>query len=184
MLVALGSNLKFASGGPVDTILAATAALTEHAFEIKCFSRLYKTPAFPAGSGPDFVNAAARVQFSGTPSEALQRLHAVESAFGRDRRTRWAARTLDIDLIAAGQTVLPDKAGFMHWHDLPPARQPLERPEDLVLPHPRMQDRAFVLVPLADVAPDWRHPVLQRTVIELLDLLPAAARAEIIPLPD
>jgi len=78
--------------------------------------------------------------------------------------------------------VLPDPAGFRHWLDLPPEAQSREAPDRLILPHPRMQDRAFVLVPLADVAPDWRHPVLGRTVTQMRDALPAGLLAEVVPL--
>ena len=106
------------------------------------------------------------------------RLHDIEHRFGRKRETRWGMRTLDLDLIAMGQAVLPDRAGFLAWHDLDPDLQGKAAPDRLILPHPRLQDRAFVLVPLADVAADWVHPVLGQSVAQMLADLPAAARAE------
>lgn len=98
---------------------------------------------------------------------------------GRERGTRWGQRTLDLDLLAMGDLVLPDAQVYAHWRDLPLEDQARRAPEQLILPHPRLQDRAFVLVPLSDVAPDWRHPVLGRTVLEMRDALSPEALAEV-----
>ena len=130
-------------------------------------SRWYRTEAFPAGSGPDFLNAAIALNSKMNPADLLAHLHAIERDHGRKRTKRWGPRTVDLDLLASGDLVLPDAGTWRHWHDLDPARQSAEWPEDLILPHPRMQDRAFVLVPLMDIAPGWRHPVLRRTVTEM-----------------
>jgi len=133
--------------------------------------------------GPDYVNAAAVIRFDGGPGEALDCLHATEAEFGRERARRWGQRTLDLDLIARGEQVLPDRAVHDHWRGLPPESRIAHTPDRLILPHPRLQDRAFVLVPLADVAPDWRHPILGKTVREMLLALPPEALAEVVPLP-
>lgn len=147
-------------------------------------SRLYRTPCFPAGAGPDYVNAAAVVTWRNViePAALLAAIHRIEAEFGRERLQRWGMRTLDIDLIAVGDSVLPDPATWKMWKDLPPAGQARRAPDRLILPHPRLQDRAFVLVPLADVAPDWRHPVLGRTIREMRDALSPEALAEVVPL--
>ncbi len=112
----------------------------------------------------------------------LSRLHEIEQAHGRERKNRWGPRSLDLDLIACEDLVLPSREIFTHWLELPLNDQMKVSPDGLILPHPRLQDRAFVLVPLCDVASDWRHPVLGRTVTELCAALPAEARAEVVPL--
>lgn len=79
-------------------------------------------------------------------------------------------------------TILPSAEVQERWRTLPLEHQVSEAPPELILPHPRLQDRAFVLVPLADVMPQWRHPLLGLNVAEMLERLPAKDRAEIIPL--
>lgn len=182
LLIALGGNLTSTTGGPAKTQRAALNTLKEQGAVIRALSRSYHTPAFPAGAGPEFVNAAAVIRADWTPQQALERLHGVEAQFGRTRDTRWGQRTLDIDLIAVDDLVLPDLAGFKHWHQLPLEDQLKQTPSQLILPHPRLQDRAFVLVPLADVAPGWVHPVLGQTVRQMCDALPEAERASVVPI--
>lgn len=95
---------------------------------------------------------------------------------------RWGSRTLDLDLIMAGEQVIPSAEVVQSWMDLDPDAQKEKAPDQLLLPHPRLQDRAFVLVPAMDVAPDWRHPLLGRTLRELHDALPKDELAAITPL--
>jgi 2-amino-4-hydroxy-6-hydroxymethyldihydropteridine diphosphokinase len=183
-LVALGSNLDFGGNPPKMVLAEAFKALKAEGLTVERASRLYQTPCFPAGAGPDYVNAAAIVTSRHLldPEGILAALHRVEAAFGRERISRWAGRTLDIDLLALGDLIRPDLAGFRHWQGLPLAAQAQQAPDQLILPHPRMQDRAFVLVPLADVAPDWVHPVLGQSVREMLAALPAVERDAVTPL--
>lgn len=182
-LVALGGNLASSVGTPAETLRAALDALAQR-FGAVVASRVYRNPAFPAGSGPDYVNAAARLDLGQdvTAPGVLQALHEIEALYGRERLSRWAGRTLDLDLVAFDDLVLPDPATHTAWRDLPPDRQSVAVPDQLILPHPRLQDRAFVLVPLSDVAPDWRHPVLGLSVREMLDAVPQAERDGVIAL--
>jgi 2-amino-4-hydroxy-6-hydroxymethyldihydropteridine diphosphokinase len=181
-MVAFGANLHFGNMGPAEVILAAVAELAVAGLPVVALSKLYKTPCFPAGAGPDYVNAAAVVTLrSGmTAADVLACLHQVEAKFGRQRDQRWGMRTLDVDLLAIGDAVLPDLATYLHWRDLDPALQRQAAPDQLILPHPRIADRAFVLVPLADVAPAWRHPVSGLTVAQMLAAIPAQDRAEVV----
>lgn len=145
-------------------------------------SALYRTPAFPPGSGPDFVNAALAVETNFPPEEFLEGLHAIEAALGRERHKRWAPRTLDLDLVGYDDLVLPDLQTYARWAELPLERQMEEAPAQLILPHPRLVERAFVLVPLCDVAPEWRHPVVGQSVREMLDALPEESISEVVAL--
>ncbi len=178
-LIAMGGNLPFGTLGPEAILTEALVRLREEGAEIQAVSRFFRTPAFPAGAGPDFVNAAAVLRVALDPGAVLALLHRVEAALGRKRVTRWGERTLDLDLIAMGAHVLPDRTGFEAWRGLTPEAQQSRAPDRLILPHPRLHERAFVLVPLADVAPDWVHPVLGRSVQQMLDDLPQAARDEV-----
>ena len=181
ILVALGANLPSPVGPPRETVRAAAERL-EAALGPVRLSRFYRTEAYPAGSGPDYVNAAMSLRSALDAGALLSTLHGIETEFHRERGSRWAGRTLDLDLIAAGQEVHPDEQGFAYWHRLDPADQARLAPDRLILPHPRLQDRGFVLVPLADVAPGWRHPVLGATVAEMLAALPPGALEGVRPL--
>ena len=181
-LIALGSNQSSVAGGPAETLLRALEIMVGMGVQVVALSPFYSTYAFPEGSGPNFINTTASIKVEGEPDQVLAILHAVEAELGRERQSRWAPRTVDLDLIAMGDMVLPDVQTQTDWREIPLGQQMAKAPDQLILPHPRLQDRAFVLVPLADIAPDWRHPLIGKTVREMLNDLPEAVKKGVWPL--
>ncbi|HEY7872458.1 MAG TPA: 2-amino-4-hydroxy-6-hydroxymethyldihydropteridine diphosphokinase [Rudaea sp.] len=143
--VALGSNLDDPRV-QVEQGFAALAALPHTTLRAR--SRLYRTPPWGVTEQPDFINAAARLETALAPRELLDALLAVETRAGRVRGARNGPRILDLDLLLYGDHAINEP--------------------DLVVPHPRLHERAFVLLPLADIAPDLEVPG-QGRVAELLE---------------
>ena len=109
----------------------------------------------------------------------LQKLHEIEEKFDRQRVSRWSARTLDLDLLALEAQVLPSKEIFQEWYNLPLSEQREKIPSELIVPHPRIQEREFVLLPLLDIQPNWTHPILNKTVLQLCEELPEKIKKNI-----
>jgi 2-amino-4-hydroxy-6-hydroxymethyldihydropteridine diphosphokinase len=183
VLVAMGGNLESEIGPPRVILGYALASLRIMTNSLVRKSKYFVTPCFPIGYGPDYVNAAVSFQFQGESHELLAILHRIETNFGRRRTRRWGGRVLDLDLLAFGDKIAPTVKVFEAWRDKPLTEQVSQTPQELILPHPRMQDRAFVLGPLMDVAPDWRHPVSGHTVRQMFNRLPAEDRAALKALP-
>ncbi|MCH2165652.1 MAG: 2-amino-4-hydroxy-6-hydroxymethyldihydropteridine diphosphokinase [Marinovum sp.] len=178
-LIALGSNADSPAGTRSEILRESLIALTHHGVTLRSVSRFFATPAFPPGAGPDYVNAAAELLYDSNATALLAILHDIEASFGRARDQRWGQRTLDLDLLDFARQVHPDVATYSQWQAAPPEVQQSQAPEQLILPHPRIQDRGFVLVPLCDIAPNWRHPVLGATAKELMNALPQASCDEV-----
>ncbi len=177
--IALGANLDSTFGTALQTLKESLRLFSGESLKVRAQSRWYSTPAFPAGSGPNFVNAAVLVETKKHPPEVLAALHRIEQTLGRTRENRWEPRICDLDIVFCDDLVLPDRETYDHWRNLGFSQQKSESPEDLILPHPRLQERAFVLVPLRDVALGWRHPVSGLDISEMLAALPADEIAEI-----
>ncbi len=153
IILGIGANL--AADGyetPQQGCAAAIGLLAKHDIRVLGQSRWFETAPLPISDQPLFVNAVILAETALTAAGTLLALHQIENEFGRTRNERNEARVLDIDLVDFGGTVT-DR-------------------EDLILPHPRMHERAFVLLPLSDVAPDWVHPITEYNLATLIAALP------------
>lgn len=153
VLVALGTNQPHGGLEGADLLAAALAAIEAAGVSVLAVSSAWKSAPQPPSDQPDYVNAAALVDPGLLGPGALYAVLAgVEHAFGRERRVRWAQRTLDLDIV--------DFGGLVGQFD------------GVELPHPRAHERAFVLAPLMELAPDWVHPSLGEPASALLSALP------------
>jgi 2-amino-4-hydroxy-6-hydroxymethyldihydropteridine diphosphokinase len=153
IFIGVGANLGHPDWGPPQAICAAALGALGSGIEVLRHARWYESAPVPISDQPWYVNGLAEVATALSPADLLARLLAVETSFGRVRSVANAARTLDLDLIAYDDMVSA------------PGAVP-------ILPHPRMHQRLFVLLPLAELAPDWRHPRLHRSVQELIAAVP------------
>jgi 2-amino-4-hydroxy-6-hydroxymethyldihydropteridine diphosphokinase len=168
ILIALGGNMPTIQGPPAGTLRAALAMMPAFGIKVVAVAPFYRTPALASYIQPDYVNSVAIVEAADPPGALLEKLHRLEALFGRVRRDRWAPRPLDLDLL--------DFRGEVIAGTSPAGLAAGAGPLPLALPHPGISGRAFVLLPLQDVAPDWRHPVTGRSVG---DLIAALAQREV-----
>ncbi len=139
MIVALGSNLGGDYGNPETALNYALSGFPEIGLIVKAKSSFWRSAAWPDPAQPPYLNSVAIVETTMTPEAVLRALHGLEARFGRRRGAVNAARVLDLDLIAYGRLIVAT--------------------DEMRLPHPRAAERRFVMAPLAEIAPDWRHPV-------------------------
>lgn len=146
IIVALGGNLASAGRSSLEVLEAAIAALPRVGLAVRRRSQIWRSAAWPDPSEPVFLNAVVQVATPLDAEQTLAALHALEAEFGRIRLGTNAPRTLDADLVAYGRLV---------------------RPASPILPHPRAAERLFVMGPLAEIAPAWRHPQTGRSAASL-----------------
>ncbi|HVI50297.1 MAG TPA: 2-amino-4-hydroxy-6-hydroxymethyldihydropteridine diphosphokinase [Candidatus Sulfotelmatobacter sp.] len=158
ILIGLGANLPSRFGDPRQTLQAALKRLQDLGLEVTARSRYWLTAPVPVSDQPWFHNAVCAVKTGLPPDELLALLHKVEAEFGRVRTVVNAPRVLDLDLLAYGDEVVEAERG-------------------LVIPHPRLAERAFVLFPIRDVAPDWLHPVTGEGLEAMIARIPADQHA-------
>lgn len=162
ILIGIGGNLESSRFGPPrDTLIAALAALTEKRIRVLTRSGLYRTEPVPRSDQPWFLNAVVSVATELGAKDLLTRLQATESQFGRIRAEANAPRIVDLDILDYEGEVIDTTS--------------------LVLPHPRLHERRFVLVPIAEIAPDWRHPILGLTAAQMLARLSPGQQIEPLP---
>ncbi len=138
IIVALGGNLAAGGGDLREGLVAALDLLPDYGVQVVRRSRFWRSAAWPNPTEPDFLNAVALVRTALDSGQTMSALHRVETRSGRERGRPNAPRTLDLDLIAYGRQVCTGP---------------------LILPHPRAADRLFVMGPLAELLPDWTHPL-------------------------
>jgi 2-amino-4-hydroxy-6-hydroxymethyldihydropteridine diphosphokinase len=155
--IALGTNKAHGGREGSEILQAALKSLAEKGIKIHSASRPWRTPAWPDPSDPPYTNAAARIGTDLLPRALLDLLHEVEAEYGRARTVPNAPRALDLDLIDHGGRIEQGSGA-------------------LVVPHPRATVRAFVLLPLFDIAPKWRDPVSGVPIEALIEALPDADR--------
>ncbi|MEM9965689.1 MAG: 2-amino-4-hydroxy-6-hydroxymethyldihydropteridine diphosphokinase [Asticcacaulis sp.] len=156
IFIAYGANLPWGGQSAMEALVNVVKQLQSENISVKAVSSLWQSEAWPDPSDPPYMNAVLKVVTSDSPEQLLEYLHKIEAEAGRVRYTsdhknvnapRNAPRTLDLDLIAYHDQVISG--------------------DGLIVPHPRAHERGFVMGPLAEIAPDWVHPLLKRTASDL-----------------
>ncbi len=150
VFIALGANLPSQFGSPEQTLEAVKPALERAGIAVVCSSGIWISAPVPASDQPWYRNTVIEVRTDLSARDLLQVLHDIEHEFGRVREERNEPRVLDLDLIDYRGEII--------------------REEGLHVPHPRMHERGFVLYPLREISPCWEHPVLNKTIDELIEM--------------
>ena len=158
ILIAIGSNISGPWGSPQQSVQHAMQALNRDGLKLVAASRLLLTAPFGKPNQPPFVNAVARIETHLPPLALLQKLHAIERMAGRRRATRWGPRTLDLDIV--------------DYHGL------IRSSGKLILPHPGIAERIFVLKPIAELTKQWRHPASHLSAQSMLRKLSGLSQGQ------
>ena len=147
-ILAFGSNLPFKNNSPQDNIEKAYEVLSKNGIKILNKSSIYRSEAYPNKNDPEFCNSVVSVDTDLEPNILLKIILKIEASFDRKRYVKNSPRTLDIDIICFDDIVLNEK--------------------NLIIPHPEMQNRLFVLLPIQEINKNWLHPVLTKSVTNII----------------
>lgn len=157
VIIGIGANLPGRYGSPEEEVFAAIGVIEREVGDIISSSRIWLTSPVPVSDQPWYRNAVISVETQISPVELLRTLQKIEHDFGRVREVRNEPRVLDLDIVAYDDYTCDNR--------------------ELTLPHPRMHERAFVLLPLQEIAPEWKHPVLKTGLPELIAMIPEGQKA-------
>lgn len=172
IIISLGSNVTSRWGDADATIRKAMTELERFGIRLLRRSRLYKTTPYGPAAQPDFTNAAALIDTSLPPPVLLVVLKKIETRAGRRPSLRWGPRALDIDILDYNRRIL-------NWAKGPTQAFKCKKLR-LILPHPGITNRPFVLRPMMDIVPDWHHPVYGLTALQLYKRLSSARMGRIL----
>ena len=159
ILIGLGANLDGIYGSPEQCLKHCAELFSSKNIKVIKFSNIWKSAPVPVSDQPWYRNAVCLVETSLNPHELLAALAKIEDEAGRTRHKQNEARILDLDLLSYNNEIIED--------------------DNLQLPHPRMHERSFVLYPLQEVAPNWVHPVLNKSVDKMVEEIPKGQKIEI-----
>ncbi len=161
IIIGLGANLPSIHGAPPETLRAAMAEIEQRGIRILQSSSVYETSPVPVSDQPLYYNAVAKIDTALPVHDLLALLHSIEEEFGRTRHIKDEPRILDLDVLAYNDNNINERG--------------------VVVPHPRMHERGFVLIPLHEIAPNWTHPVTGLDLQTLIDALPNDQDVRIVP---